>query len=333
MTWLTDLTEDERACLRPAPMPRSFAPMLATLARGDIAASGDWVYERKLDGQRVLAFCERDEVRLRSRTDKSADGAYPELVDALHDQVRSDCLLDGEVVAFDGTTTSFSRLQGRIGQHDPVLSRRSGIAVFFYVFDVVHLDGIDLCGLPLRRRKALITEAVAPGGPIRLSAHRRDGAKLFAEACAKGWEGIIAKRADSTYQTRRSPAWLKYKCEAGQELVVGGFTAPKGSRSDFGALLLGHHDADGRLVYAGKVGTGFDTATLRSLGERLRAMEVEDRPFAPHPMLPRKDVRWVRPELVAQVAFTEWTGDGQLRHPRFLGLRDDKDPREVVRET
>ncbi|QGG97150.1 ATP-dependent DNA ligase [Actinomarinicola tropica] len=317
-------------------MPRSLSPMLATLSKRaptapDGPATGEWVYERKLDGQRILAYCEGADVRLRSRTDKSADGAYPEIVDALHDQVASDCLLDGEVVAFDGPTTSFSRLQGRMGQHDPVLSRRSGIPVFFYVFDIVHLDGIDLTGLPLRRRKSLIRAAVRAGGPIRLSPHRRDGVALFEEACAKGWEGVIAKRIDSTYQPRRSTAWLKHKCEAGQELVIGGWTEPRGSRSELGAILVGHFEGD-ELVYAGKVGTGFDERTLRALGRQLRARARADAPFRPHPLLPRRDVHWVEPDLVCQVGFAEWTGDGLLRHPRYQGLRDDKPAREVVRE-
>lgn len=336
MTWLDDLTDDERTRLRPTPMPRSIDPMLATLSRGGIGASGpgpgEWVYERKYDGQRVVAYCDGADVRLRSRTDKPADGAYPEIVDALHERVHSDCILDGEVVAFDGDRPSFSRLQGRMGQHDPVLSRRSDIPVTYYVFDLLHLDGIDVTGLGLRRRKSLLRHALTPGGPLRVSTHRLDGASLFDEMCAKGWEGVIAKRADSTYQLRRSTAWLKLKCEAGQELVIGGFTAPKGSRTDFGAILVGYHEGD-RLVYAGKVGTGFDAATLRSLGERLRSIEVAERPFAAHPMLPRRDVRWVRPELVCQVGFGEWTNDGQLRHPRFQGLRDDKPAQDVVRET
>lgn len=333
MTWLDDLSDDERSRLRPAPVPGSLVPMLATLEKGPVATTDGWTYERKLDGQRILAFCERDEVRLRSRTDKPADGAYPEVVDALHGLVTSDCVLDGEVVAFDDRgATSFSLLQGRMGRHDPVASRRSGIDVVYCVFDVVHLDGIDLAGLPLARRVELIGEAFDPAGPLRIAERHDDGAGLFATACAEGWEGIIAKRLDSTYQPRRSPAWRKHKCEAGQELVVGGWTEPKGSRTDLGALLVGHHVGDD-LVYAGKVGTGFDAATLRSLGARLRDLEVPTSPFAPHPMLPRRDVHWAAPQLVAQVGFAEWTGDGLLRHPRFQGLREDKDPLEISRES
>lgn len=308
------------------------SPMLATLSR-DHGDRADWVYERKLDGQRVVAYCDGADVRLRSRTDKSADGSYPEIIDALHEQVHSDCILDGEVVAFDGAATSFSRLQGRMQQHDAAVSRRSSVPVTFYVFDVVHLDGIDLSGLPLRRRKVLLREAVDFGGRVRFTTHRNGGGtEMLAGACAKGWEGVIAKRADSTYQFRRSPDWLKWKCEAGQELVIGGFTEPKGSRHAFGALLVGYFDGDD-LVYAGKVGTGFDGALLRSLGAQLREIERPERSFGPHVALPKRDVHWVEPQLVCQVAFTEWTGDGQLRHPRFLGLRNDKRAADVVRES
>jgi bifunctional non-homologous end joining protein LigD len=155
---------------------------------------------------------------------------------------------------------------------------------------------------------------------------------MFRHACAQGWEGVIAKRADSTYRSTRSRDWLKFKCEAGQELVIGGFTATRGSRTDFGALLLGYHDGDGALRYAGKVGTGFDHAMLCDLGERLRALRQERSPFSDRDTIRERDVSWVAPALVAQLAFTEWTGAGRLRHPRFLGLRDDKPAEEVVRE-
>ena len=331
MTWLDGLTDDERAVLRPAPQPRSLAPMLATLSRDVQIDRPGWIYERKLDGQRIIAFCEGADVRLRSRTDKSADAAYPEIVDALHAQVGSDCVLDGEVVAFDGTATSFPLLQARMHQSDPEVSRRSPVRVHYVVFDIVHLDGIDLTRLPLRRRKALVRAALDPGGPLRVATHRNRGSALFAEACAKGWEGIIAKRGDAPYQARRSPDWLKFKCEAGQELVVGGWTEPKGSRTELGALLVGYRDG-GAWVFAGRVGTGFDEATLRSLGAELRAIERDAPAFAAHPALPRRDVHWCEPQIVVQVAFTEWTPDGQMRHPRFLGIRRDKDPLEISRE-
>lgn len=331
MTWLEGLDADETRVLRPTDQPRSLAPMLATRARDQRIDRPGWLYERKLDGQRIVAFCHGADVRLRSRTDKPADAAYPEIVDALHAQVHSDCIIDGEIVAFDGSTTSFPLLQNRMHQQNPEVSRRSPVKVFFYVFDVVHLDGIDVSQLPLRRRKALLRTAVDFGGPVRFTSHRNDGQALYDTACAQGWEGIIAKRGDATYQARRSPDWLKFKCEVGQELVVGGWTEPKGSRTELGALLVGYRSGVD-FVLAGRVGTGFDDATLRSLGAELRALERPTTPFAPHAALPSRDVHWCDPQLVVQVAFTEWTPDGQMRHPRYLGLRRDKDPAEVVRE-
>jgi bifunctional non-homologous end joining protein LigD len=204
--------------------------------------------------------------------------------------------------------------------------------VFLYVFDLPRHDGEDLRGLPLRERKRRLRKALDFKGPIRMNPHRNGehGEALYREACQKGLEGVIAKRADSPYRGGRSRDWLKLKCHAEQELVVGGFTAPKGSRTEFGALLVGYNE-NGALRYAGKVGTGFDHALLRDLGTRLRELEQDESPFPPFKPVP-PGTHWVRPELVGQVAFSEWTRDGRLRHPRFLGLRDDKPARDVVRE-
>ncbi|MGH3261513.1 MAG: non-homologous end-joining DNA ligase, partial [Trebonia sp.] len=248
----------------------------------------------------------------------------PEVRDALTAQRAHRFAVDGEIVAFDGAQTSFARLAQRA--HHPV-------SVFFYVFDLLWLDGHDVRALGLRSRKRLLRSALTYGGPpLRLAAHRnREGQPMFQEACRRGWEGVIAKRADSPYRDTRSRDWLKFKCEAGQELVVGGYTAPRGSRTEFGALLLGYFDG-GELRYAGKVGTGFDHETLRSLGEQLRSLRVTEPPFADPASIRESHVTWVRPRLVAQLAFTEWTAAGRLRHPRFQGLRDDKPATDVVRE-
>ena len=290
-----------------------------------------WIFERKLDGVRCLAFKDGDGVRLVSRTGRAMNGSYPELVEALRAEPSSRLVGDGEIVAFDGAVTSFSRLQGRIGLSDPRAARGSRIPVFLYLFDLLLHEGRDLRGLPLRERKAILRRSLAFHGPLRFNPHRNEhGEALFAEACAKGLEGVIAKRADSPYRQGRSRDWLKLKCHAEQELVIGGFTAPQGARTDFGALLVGHWEA-GQLRYAGKVGTGFDHATLARLGRRLRDMERPDSPFEQVRPVP-KGTHWVEPELVAQIAFGEWTRDGRLRHPRFLGLRDDRPAREVVRE-
>jgi DNA ligase D-like protein (predicted ligase) len=206
------------------------------------------------------------------------------------------------------------------------------VRVFYYVFDIPRLGGEDLRSVPLRERKARLRRSIEFHGPVRFNPHRNGehGEEMFRDACRKGLEGVVAKRADSPYAGKRSRDWLKLKCHAEQELVIGGFTAPKGSRTDFGALLVGYNE-DGTLRYAGKVGTGFDQATLRELGARLRELEQDNSPFAPFKPVP-PSTRWVRPELVAQIAFAEWTRDARLRQPRYLGLREDKAARDVVRE-
>jgi bifunctional non-homologous end joining protein LigD len=283
-----------------------------------------WIFERKLDGVRCLAH--RDDggpVTLLSRTDRDMTGQFSELATALEAQPSSDLVVDGEIVALAGGITSFQKLQRR---------GRERVSVFLYVFDVLRLDRRDVRDLPLRERKALLRKAFRFEDPLRFSAHRNEhGEKLFREACRQGLEGLMAKRADSPYLSgKRSRDWLKLKCHAEQELVIGGFTAPQGSRTDFGALLVGYWEKD-RLRYAGKVGTGFDHATLESLGRKLRELERDDPPFPDVHPIPR-GTQWVEPELVAQIAFSEWTRDGRLRHPRYLGLRDDKPARDVVRE-
>jgi bifunctional non-homologous end joining protein LigD len=283
----------------------------------------DWIFERKLDGVRCLAHRDRNGLRLVSRTDRTMNGDYPELVEALQHEPYDDFVIDGEVVAFDSQgITSFSRLQRR---------HREQVAIFYYAFDLLRLGGEDVRELPLRERKARLRRALRFKGHVRFSPHRNEhGEELFRDACRKGLEGLMAKRADSPYRATRSSDWRKLKCHAEQELVIGGYTAPQGSRTDFGALLVGYFE-DGRLSYAGKVGTGFDHATLSDLGKRLRKLERADPPFVDVHPIPR-GTHWVEPELVGQIAFTEWTRDGRLRHPRFLGLRNDKPARDVVRE-
>jgi bifunctional non-homologous end joining protein LigD len=207
-----------------------------------------------------------------------------------------------------------------------------GAQLLYFVFDVLFADGRDLRSLPLEERRAVLADLLRWKDPLRVTEQvTGDGAELLAEACQDGWEGLIAKRLGRPYVSTRSRDWLKLKCSAEQELVIGGFTAPKGSRTDLGALLVGHFEGD-RLRYAGKVGTGFTRATLHDLSERLSPLVRDTSPFEFEKAIPRT-ATWVEPELVAQVSFMEWTGDGRLRHPSFLGLRFDKPAREVVRET
>jgi bifunctional non-homologous end joining protein LigD len=280
-----------------------------------------WIYERKLDGIRCLATKGDKRVDLRSRNDLSLNGRFPEITAALEADPAANLVVDGEVVAFDGPQTSFSRLQQRGERPTPV---------FFYVFDILRDAGEDVTQEPLRERKARLRKALAFDDPIRFTTHRNgDGEAFYEEACRKGWEGLIAKRADAPYTHGRSRDWLKFKCSAEQELVIGGYTAPRGSRTDLGALLLGYYDG-GELRYAGKVGTGFTRETLRDLAAKLAPLKRDRSPFADE--VRERTATWVEPELVAQVGFSEWTQDHRLRHPRFLGLRDDKAAREVVRE-
>jgi DNA ligase D-like protein (predicted ligase) len=305
------------------PPPSTAAAMKAVLT-DERFSDPDWIYERKLDGIRCIAIRDGGPVRLLSRNDLSLNGRFPTIAAALERQPAKRFAIDGEVVAFSGRQTSFAKLAD---------ARAGRAKVFFYVFDITWLDGEDVRPLPLRERKRLLRDAIEFDDPLRFTTHRNgDGVDYYEEACRKGWEGLIAKRADSPYATTRSRDWLKFKCEHGQEFVIGGFTAPRRSREEFGALLLGYY-RDGELIYAGKVGTGFDGAMLRELGAQMRRRERPTRPFVGNDKIPGvRGATWVEPELVAQIGFTEWTADGRLRHPRFLGLRDDKDAREVVRE-
>jgi bifunctional non-homologous end joining protein LigD len=304
--------------------------MLATLTdRRDLG--DDWLLERKLDGERCVARKDGDVVRLESRTGNDLTGTYPEVRDAVAAQRSRGLVLDGEVVAYDGDQTSFSRLQQRLGTTRPSPERVAAHPVVYCVFDILEIDGEQLAGRPLVERRERLADAIRPGAALQLTeAWRGDSERRFADACRSGWEGLIAKRAAAPYSPGRSKDWLKLKCVWEQELVVGGYTDPAGSRTDFGALLVGYHEG-GRLRYAGRVGTGYTAETLRELGARLRALETPESPFVDARPIPR-GTHWTRPELVAQIGFAEWTNDGRLRQPRFLGLRDDKAPEDVVRE-
>jgi DNA ligase D-like protein (predicted ligase) len=240
---------------------RRIEPMKAVLTDERFSDPG-WIFERKLDGIRCIAVKDRDRVKLLSRTDRDQTGSYPGVAAALRRDPARDLIVDGELVAFRSGITSFEALQQR-GRRD--------VAIYLYVFDILRFDGRHVTGLPLRERKSLLRRSLEFEDPIRYLPHRnRDGEALFREACKKGLEGLIAKRADSTYVQGRSRDWLKFKCGHEQELVIGGFTAPQGSRTEFGALLVGYYE-DGDLRYAGKVGTGFTRATLKSLGKEMRA--------------------------------------------------------------
>jgi bifunctional non-homologous end joining protein LigD len=277
-------------------------PMAATLTQERFNGP-EWIFERKLDGIRLIAFKRGPDVRLLSRN--RLPQHLPAVAEAIASLSATDAILDGELTWGRGE-------------------------VVYHVFDVMRLDGEDVTAQPLEARRALL-ESLPLRAPLQRVA-ALDDPKPWERACTEGWEGVVAKRRGSLYEHRRSPHWLKMKCEAAQELVVGGFTDPQGGRVGLGALLVGYFAGED-FVFAGKVGTGFDQALLRALRARLDALELPTSPFTRAVGLPRLRAHWVRPEIVVQVAFIEWTGNGKLRHSRFLGERTDKPAREVTRET
>jgi len=318
------------------PMPSWVEPQLATLTH-ERFSDPDWVYERKLDGERCLAYADQAGVRLMSRNQQDTTSRFPEIAEAVaaqrpSDPKDADLIVDGEIVAFEGVQTRFGRLQQRLGIASPSLELLREVPVYYYVFDVLYARGRDTRSMPLTERKKLLKRSLAFRDPLRFTEDRvGNGEAYWEQACRDGWEGLVVKRAGAPYAAGRSRDWLKFKCENAQEFVIGGYTDPQRSRVGFGALLLGYFDESGELVYAGKVGTGFDTKTLRDLHDRLARLE-QDRPAFGKGKLPGRGVHWVRPELVGEVAFSEWTDGGELRHPRYQGLRDDKSATEVVRE-
>ncbi len=302
-------------------LPDRVAPQLATLV--DAPPDGaEWIHELKFDGYRIGARFERGRVRLFSRNAKDWTARFPEIATALGQLPVRNALLDGEVVAISANGASnFRRLQ-------EALSSERTEQLVYQAFDLLHLDGYSLAGVAQTERKQALAQLLdaagfAGDGRVRYTDHiERQGAEFFQRACTLGLEGIVSKRADAPYREGRTRSWLKTKCTQTEELVVGGYTEPAGSRTGFGALLLGAYDADGGLRYMGRVGTGFDTRQLSDLAPKLRAIEVPKSPF--ESAVPARGVHWVRPELVAEVEFTERTRDGMLRHPSFRGLREDK---------
>jgi bifunctional non-homologous end joining protein LigD len=317
----------QRVARETAARPPVTELQLATLV-AEAPEGPEWLHEQKFDGYRILAELDRGTVRLLSRRFKDWTAEFPDVVAAVARLPARHALIDGEVAAVqpDGRT-SFQALQnGRTGAH-----------IAYFVFDLLALDGDDLTALPLEARKARLAALVQTQAPgvVKYSDHvLGSGREFFALACQRGLEGIISKRRDKPYLPGRGPTWQKTKCLLRQELVIGGFTDPEGSRTGIGALLVGYYGADGKLVYAGKVGTGFSHALLGELRALLAPLERAAAPFTPAPPAAWTGGKrhWVAPELVGEVAFSEWTHDGRLRHPSFQGLRRDKPARDVVRE-
>jgi bifunctional non-homologous end joining protein LigD len=313
---------------RAAPLPQFVPPQLATLVKRPPAGDA-WLHEMKFDGYRILARLHEGRVTLMSRNGREWTEQFPSVVDSVRGLSARAALLDGEVavVTPDGRT-SFQALQNYMnGSHRD--------ALVYMLFDLLHLDGQDLTGARLADRKAALARLLGPRGEepgvLRYSDHVvGSGAEFFAEACRLGLEGVVSKRRDAPYRSTRGADWVKTKCVKRQEVVIGGYTDPEGSRLGIGALLAGVYD-DGRLVYVGKVGTGFTARTLQMLHERLKPLERPTCAFATRPTGVGRP-HWVEPRLVAEVAFGEWTADGRMRHPSFQGLREDKPADQVVRE-
>jgi bifunctional non-homologous end joining protein LigD len=321
--------------------PPSFAPMRAVRGEPPVGDdAGDWAYEVKWDGMRVIGRVSPSGVALRSANGRDATSRFPELAGLADALAPHSAVLDGEVVSFnDAGRPDFGALQRRMhvaSAHEAAV-RAATQPVVWVLFDLLWLDGVAAVDLPYEHRRRLLEDLVEPGPnwqvPRRLVG---DGPELLAAVRAQGLEGGLAKRRSSPYLPgTRSPAWRKIKWRRRQELVVGGWVPGEGSRApSFGALLVGHHDDSGSLVYAGRVGSGFDQAELTRLGGELARLATDACPFTPAPPVTAvgRRARWVRPELVVEVAFAEWSADGVLRHPSYLGQRSDKDPADVVRE-
>ena len=324
----------------PKARPRFVEPMKPKLVEHP-PTTGDWIYELKFDGIRALAIKDGRAVQLVSRNEKKLNDRFPEIARAAAGFGANECVVDGEVVAMDEEgRSSFQLLQrAELDGKDAPLA--------FYVFDILQLNGRSLIGLPLTQRKEVLMRLVPPSGDIIWfsGALGTEAETLLPEIKRRGLEGLLGKQRDSVYEPgRRSGAWIKLKCVNEQEFVIGGYTPPAGARKHFGALLVGYYDKD-RLLFAGKVGTGFDTKLLSTLHKKMRAEERSTCPFADLPSKQNgewvqgitpgemRKYTWVNPKFVCQVKFAEWTRDGKLRQPVFLGLRQDKDPREVIRET
>lgn len=313
---------------REAPLPEFIPPQLATLV-SEAPAGDDWLHELKFDGYRMVCHLQRGKSRFWSRNQKDWTEKFPNLSKALKALPVTAAILDGEVVVVDKAgRSSFQKLQQ---------SMKGGAATFiFQIFDLIYLDGYNLTRVPLRERKALLEDllsGVDAKGPLRYSDHVvGNGDRFFKQACAYGIEGIVSKLADCPYESTRSRSWLKVKCTKRQEFVIAGYTPSKKDFPGFGSLILGVYDK-GKLVYSGRVGTGFSIKQRLELQKKLDRIAQPLMPFATKPKDPGlRDAHWAKPQLVGEVEFTEWTEEGSIRHPSFQGLREDKKAKDVVRE-
>jgi DNA ligase D-like protein (predicted ligase) len=310
-------------------MPSWIPPMLATLTEDRFSDPG-WIYEEKFDGIRCLAYKRKGQIYLYSRNQKLLNSVFPELVEKIKEISTEDFIVDGEIVVYSKEKSSFAKLQNRLNVLDVSHVKGKPLSVTYCVFDCLFLDLSDLRKIPLLKRKQILEENFSFNRQVRHVPYILEkGEDYYQNAQHRGWEGIIAKKASSLYLSKRSQDWLKFKVNQAQEFVIGGYTDPQGKRMGFGALLIGYYQGK-QLKYAGKVGTGYDTKMLKSLSKKLKTLQQDLSPFK-EPIL-EKNAHWVSPVLVCEVAFTEWTKDGKLRHPHFRGLRLDKAAHQVIKE-
>jgi bifunctional non-homologous end joining protein LigD len=314
---------------RKAALPKFVAPQLATLVK-DAPVGDEWLHEMKFDGYRMLCRIDRGDVQFWSRNGKDWTAKFPNVAAAVKSLPLKSAILDGEIVIVDAEgRSSFQKLQRAMKE-----SSKAGFV--FEVFDVIHLDGTDLTQIPLVQRKTVLKALCKSAGrraTVRYSEHvEGNGDAFFRQACKLGLEGIISKLADSKYESTRSKHWLKVKCNKEQEFVIAGYTPTSTSLPGFGSLILGVYEK-GKLVHAGRVGTGFSFKQRIELKKQLDKLARPTAPFAVTPKDPGlREAHWAEPKMIAQVVFTEWTSDGSIRHPSFKGLREDKSAKEVVRE-
>lgn len=316
---------------RKAPMPEKLEPMLAHLADKPFS-DPQWLFEIKWDGVRALSWIRKGKLEMRARSGRTITAQYPELAELAEHVDAQDALLDGEIVVLEPSgRSSFERLQQRMNVAKPTARQVAENPVLLYVFDLLYLDGYDLRDAPLLQRKRLLQQRLSPYGPFRYADHMPEkGRELYELASQQGLEGMVAKHAQSTYVGKRSNAWLKIKITKELDAVVGGWTEPRGSRSHFGALLLGLYEGD-KLKFIGGVGTGFDGGKLKQIFDQLEPLARARSPFEVTPKYKEK-CYWVEPKLVARVRYGEWTGEGHIRHPVFISLRDDVNPRDCVKD-
>ena len=316
--------------VRKTPMPELIAPQLATLVK-EPPNGEEWFHELKFDGYRMLCHLHRGKARFWSRNGKDWTAKFPNLAEAMKSFPATTAILDGEVVVVDAAgRSSFQKLQQSMG------SGGKAPAFVFQIFDLIYLDGYSLLQTPLRERKLVLEQlfaSVKAKGPLRYSDHvEGNGGQFFKQACEFGIEGIVSKLADSPYESTRNRNWLKTKCIKRQEFVIAGYTPSKKGFPGFGSLILGVYDKD-KLIYSGRVGTGFSIKQRLELQQKLDRISQPVMPFAVKPKDPGlRDAHWAMPKLVAEVEFMEWTADGSIRHPSFQALREDKKPSEIVRE-